>query len=64
MAGMEDGVFPSYMTVSSEDPTDLEEERRLCYVGITRAEKRLTLTAAKEPYGEGRDAVRENEPVY
>lgn len=48
MAGMEDGVFPSYMTVSSEDPTDLEEERRLCYVGITRAMRQLTMTCARQ----------------
>ena len=33
MSGMEDGVFPSYMTMVSEDPMELEEERRLCYVG-------------------------------
>jgi len=48
LVGMEDGIFPSYMTVSSEDPTDLEEERRLCYVGITRAMKHLTLTCARQ----------------
>ncbi|SCP99319.1 DNA helicase PcrA [Anaerobium acetethylicum] len=48
MAGMEDGIFPSYMTISSDDPTDLEEERRLCYVGITRARENLMLTAAKQ----------------
>lgn len=36
MAGMEDGLFPSYMTITSDDPSELEEERRLCYVGITR----------------------------
>ncbi len=48
LVGMEDGVFPSYMSISSEDPTDLEEERRLCYVGITRAMKELTLTAARQ----------------
>ena len=47
LAGMEDGIFPSYMTITSEDPGDLEEERRLCYVGITRAEKKLTLTCAR-----------------
>ena len=47
LAGMEDGIFPSYMTITSEDPGDLEEERRLCYVGITRAEKNLTLTCAR-----------------
>ena len=47
LAGMEDGVFPSYMTITSDDRDDLEEERRLAYVGITRAMKDLTLTCAK-----------------
>lgn len=47
LAGMEDGIFPSYMTITSEDPEDIEEERRLCYVGITRAEELLTLTCVK-----------------
>lgn len=47
LAGMEDGIFPSYMTITSDDPTDIEEERRLCYVGITRAEENLTMTCAK-----------------
>ena len=46
LAGMEDGLFPSYMTITSDDRDDLEEERRLCYVGITRAEQELTLTCA------------------
>lgn len=48
LAGMEDGMFPSYMTIVGDDPTELEEERRLCYVGITRAMKELTLTAAQQ----------------
>lgn len=48
LAGMEDGIFPSYMTIMGEDPTELEEERRLCYVGITRAMSELTLTAAQQ----------------
>ena len=47
LAGMEDGLFPSYMTITSDDRDDLEEERRLCYVGITRAEQELTLTCAR-----------------
>ena len=47
LAGMEDGLFPSYMTITSDDNEDLEEERRLCYVGITRAERELTLTCAR-----------------
>ena len=48
MAGMEDGLFPSYMTITGGDASELEEERRLCYVGITRARKRLTLTSARQ----------------
>ena len=47
LTGMEDGLFPSYMSINSEDPMEVEEERRLCYVGITRAKKRLTLTCAR-----------------
>ena len=47
LCGMEEGLFPSYMSMMSGDPTDIEEERRLCYVGITRAMDHLTLTAAK-----------------
>ncbi len=45
MTGMEDGLFPSYMNIVSDDQDELEEERRLCYVGITRAMKHLTLSA-------------------
>lgn len=48
LAGMEDGIFPSYMTIVGDDPGELEEERRLCYVGITRAMKELTLTCAQQ----------------
>ena len=48
MVGMEDGMFPSYMSITSEDPLEIEEERRLCYVGITRAMKQLYLTAARQ----------------
>ncbi len=53
MPGMEDGLFPSYMTISSEDPGDLEEERRLCYVGITRARRHLVLTCARQRMNRG-----------
>ena len=45
LAGMEDGLFPSYMCI--DNPEDLEEERRLCYVGITRAEQELVLSYAR-----------------
>ena len=48
MVGMEDGIFPSHMTISYGDASELEEERRLCYVGITRAMKELTLTCAQQ----------------
>lgn len=48
ICGMEDRVFPSGMALNSDDPDALEEERRLCYVGITRAMKKLYLSAAKE----------------
>ena len=48
LAGMEEGLFPSYMTITSDDPEELEEERRLCYVGITRAERELTLSCARQ----------------
>ena len=48
LVGMEDGVFPSYMTITSDDPSAVEEERRLAYVGITRAKEDLTITCAKQ----------------
>lgn len=48
ICGMEDRIFPSGMALNSDDPDALEEERRLCYVGITRAMKKLYLTSAKE----------------
>ena len=47
IAGMEDGVFPSYRAITSEDRADIEEERRLAYVGMTRAMKVLILTSAR-----------------
>lgn len=48
LAGMEDGLFPSYMSITSDHAdAEIEEERRLAYVGITRAKKHLTITCAK-----------------
>lgn len=47
LAGMEDGIFPSYMSIMDDDPTAVEEERRLAYVGITRAKDDLTITCAR-----------------
>ena len=48
MAGVEDGVFPSYRTITSDDADDMEEERRLAYVGITRAKEDLHILCAKQ----------------
>lgn len=48
LAGLEDGIFPSYMTIMSDDPMEIEEERRLAYVGITRAKEDLTITYARQ----------------
>ena len=48
LAGMEDGLFPSYMSITSDDAaSEIEEERRLAYVGITRAKQHLTITSAR-----------------
>ncbi len=46
MVGMEEGLFPGSRAISSGDPKEMEEERRLCYVGITRAKKELFMTYA------------------
>lgn len=48
IAGMEERLFPSGLSIDSDDPDALEEERRLCYVGITRAMDKLYLTAAAQ----------------
>jgi len=48
LSGLEDGLFPGSMAINSDDPTDIEEERRLCYVGITRARETLTISAARQ----------------
>ena len=47
LGGMEEGVFPGFGAMMSGDESEIEEERRLCYVGITRAKERLFLSAAK-----------------
>lgn len=49
ICGMEDGVFPSGLAINADNPkAEIEEERRLCYVGITRAMKQLTLSSASK----------------
>ncbi len=47
LSGLEDGIFPGYVSINSDNPEDIEEERRLAYVGITRAKEDLTITYAK-----------------
>jgi DNA helicase-2/ATP-dependent DNA helicase PcrA len=56
LVGMEENIFPNYR--AQNDPTQMEEERRLCYVGMTRAEERLYLTGARERrlYGNTQEA--------
>ena len=58
LVGIEQGLFPNYRSLN--DPASLEEERRLCYVGITRAQERLYLTHARERrlYGSREPAMR------
>ncbi len=58
LCGLEDGLFPSYLSVTSDDPSDLEEERRLCYVGITRAMESLTISSAKQRMYRGETQYR------
>lgn len=48
LCGMEEGLFPGTMTMNSGNPEDMEEERRLCYVGITRAKEKLYLSSARQ----------------
>lgn len=60
LCGMEDGIFPGYMSITSDDPMAIEEERRLCYVGMTRAMKHLHLTCARQRMQNGE--IRFNKP--
>ncbi len=70
LAGLEDGLFPSYMSITSDNSqAEIEEERRLAYVGITRAKKNLTITSARvrmvrgqTQYGKVSRFVREISP--
>lgn len=57
LAGFEDGIFPSALSVASADPKEIEEERRLLYVGITRAKERLFITCS-------RTRMQRGEPVF
>lgn len=59
MAGMEENTFPGYRAINSTDPADMEEERRLCYVGITRTRKTLTLTSTAQRMNYGKTYAME-----
>ena len=58
LGGMEEGVFPGFGAMMSGDESEIEEERRLCYVGITRAKERLFLSAAKRRMLRGQTQYR------
>ncbi len=62
MAGMEEGIFPHSRSLSLENAAGLEEERRLCYVGMTRAQKQLVLTRARFRRRYGGGELAESEP--
>ena len=57
LAGMEEGIFPGYMSINSGDEHEIEEERRLCYVGITRAKERLFLSHAMRRMQHGNEMM-------
>ncbi len=54
MVGLEEDIFPSYRAITSENEDDIEEERRLCYVGITRAKRKLYMTRAYQRFQYGK----------
>lgn len=58
MVGMEEQTFPTKRTIEANDPEQMEEERRLCYVGMTRAEQELNLTCARSRRIYGREEMR------
>ncbi len=53
IVGMEEGIFPGYGALISDEPEEMEEERRLCYVGITRAKEKLSLSCAVSRFRNG-----------
>jgi DNA helicase-2/ATP-dependent DNA helicase PcrA len=59
LAGMEDGLFPGEQNIESPDESDMEEERRLAYVGITRAKEELTMTCARSRMVRGETQYRD-----
>lgn len=63
LVGLEDGLFPSMMSINSDDKTDMEEERRLCYVGITRA-KIAGDYQRQTADGQRRNKILQAQPFY
>ncbi len=59
MVGMEEGILPHQRSIETLTETAIEEERRLCYVGVTRAQRRLTLTMAlaRTKWGKARPTI-------
>ena len=64
LVGMEDGLFPGMMSIMSGDKTEMEEERRLCYVGITRAKKATGINCSQTAHGKRRDQMVQAKPLY
>jgi DNA helicase-2/ATP-dependent DNA helicase PcrA len=60
LVGMEEGRFPHKLSL--DDAAEIEEERRLCYVGMTRAKDRLTLSWARQRRSFGRESLEEAKP--
>ncbi len=54
IVGLEEDIFPSFRALNSENEEDIEEERRLCYVGITRAKRKLYMTRAGQRFQYGK----------
>jgi DNA helicase-2/ATP-dependent DNA helicase PcrA len=59
MVGMEEGILPHKRVLATEDGAQIDEERRLCYVGVTRAQERLTLTLSlsRRKWGKPRETI-------
>ncbi|MEC8337639.1 MAG: 3'-5' exonuclease, partial [Planctomycetota bacterium] len=59
LAGMEEGLLPHHRAVADESGQAIDEERRLCYVGVTRAQDRLTLSLClgRQKWGKQRDTI-------
>ncbi len=57
IVGFEEGIFPSTQAIESADPSEMEEERRLCYVGMTRAKEKLFLSYTRKRMQWGQELI-------